>query len=306
MSIPAYEKYYPAILQLLNDGKFHTSKEINAYCANQFNLTEEERNALLPSNRQTILANRAGWARTYLKKAGLIESPSRGIFHITEHGKKAAEDSSQIIDNEYLAKFESFQDFIKSSNPKTPDGENPSSKEETPLEIINKEYQLLSNELYDELLTTIMSQTPAFFERLVMDLLEHMGYGGQLSDAGKVTGQPGDEGIDGIIRQDALGFDKIYVQAKRWKADHAVGEPDIQQFAGALMGKGANKGLFITTSHFSDPALDFVNRHLTAKIVLIDGKQLTSLMVKYNLGVSTVQNYEIKRIDSDYFNDEDD
>lgn len=165
-------------------------------------------------------------------------------------------------------------------------------------------YKKISDELADELMINIMNQNPAFFERLVMDLLERMGYGGELKNPSEVTGRTGDEGIDGIIRQDALGFDKIYVQAKKWTDDHAVGEPEIQQFAGALMGKGANKGLFITTSHFSKQAKNYVDKHMTAKIVLIDGEMLTHLMIKYNLGVSTIHSYDIKRVDSDYFSDE--
>ena len=162
-------------------------------------------------------------------------------------------------------------------------------------------YKKITAQLADELRTNIMGQTPAFFERLVMDLLEKMGYGGELMNRGEVTGQTGDEGIDGIIREDALGFEQIYVQAKRWAMEHAVSEPDIQQFAGALMGKGATKGLFITTSRFSKKAREYVEKHMTAKIVLVDGDTLTRLMIRYGLGVSVVHSYEIKRVDSDYF-----
>ncbi|WP_297021857.1 restriction endonuclease [uncultured Dialister sp.] len=307
MAIPTYDKFYGSILKLLSDGEVHNSEESINYCAEAFHLSEKEKAARLPSNTQTVLANRVGWARTYLKKAGLIVSKSRGKYQITDRGRNALQDSGKSIDNLYLKQFKTFRDFTK--EPKMEEWkENGSSSvpepEKTPQEIINEAYLKITNRLSDELMTNIMGQSPAFFEKLVMDLLEKMGYGGKLTNPAQVTGQTGDEGIDGIIRQDALGFDKIYVQAKRWADNHSVGEPDIQQFAGALMGKGANKGLFITTSHFSKAAKKFVEKHMTAKIVLIDGNMLTGLMIRYGLGVSTVYNYAIKRVDSDYFNDD--
>ncbi|EHM40765.1 restriction endonuclease [Anaeroglobus geminatus] len=309
MAIPAYDEFYGVILALLSDGKVHNSRETIKHCAEAFRLDEEDKSAMLPSDRKTILANRVSWARTYLKKAGLIMSPTRGKYKITDIGMKAAKEKEEQIDNKYLLKFKSFRDFMKVSElkePKKPMMLPDSESESTPQEIINAAYQKITLQTADELMTNIMGQDPAFFERLVMDLLEKMGYGGELENPAKVTGKTGDEGIDGIIRQDTLGFDKIYVQAKRWDNSHPVGGPDIQQFAGALMGKGANKGLFITTSHFSKAARDFVEKHMTAKIVLLDGVMLTQLMINYNLGVSIVHSYEIKRVDSDYFYDEDD
>lgn len=307
MAIPVYSAFYRAILECLRDKKIHVSKETIAYCADTFHLSEKEKEERLPSGNQTILVNRVGWARTYLKKAGLIESAGKGKYIITERGLETLQKPNIQIDNDYLARFKSFQGFIKPlADQPIQYGEKtlPSKEESTPLEIINEAYEKITVQLADELMVNIMGQSPAFFERLVMDLLEKMGYGGELTNPSQVTGKTGDEGIDGVIRQDALGFDKIYVQAKRWADDHAVGEPDIQQFAGALMGKGANKGLFITTSHFSKAAKEFVEKHMTAKIVLLDGIKLTHLMIHYGLGVSTTHCYEIKRVDSDYFSDE--
>lgn len=309
MAIPKYDDFYRAVLEVLSDGELHNSKETIEHCAEVFQLSDEDRSAMLPSDRQTILANRVGWARTYLKKAGLITSPARGKYEITEAGKKAVQDTSINIDNDYLLGYKSFQDFIKTSQPadvvdsKSMQDDKEDAAESTPQEIMNTAYNRIKTQLADDLMTNIMAQDSTFFERLVMNLLEKMGYGGELANPGEVTGKTGDGGIDGIIRQDALGFDKIYVQAKRWSDDHPVGGPDIQQFAGALMGKGANKGLFITTSHFSKAAKDFVDKHMTAKIVLIDGKELTRLMIDYNLGVSTTYSYDIKKVDIDYFDD---
>lgn len=313
MTIPAYHEFYRAVLETLSDGQAHLSKEVMAHCAEVFHISKEEQKILLPSNRQTVLANRIGWARTYLKKAGLIRAIVRGKYKIIDRGMKALQDKSQVIDNTYLARFREFRDFIKASSdeasgskmPKKISVDTESRSEQTPQEIIHEAYQRITLQLADDLMTQIMTQSPAFFEQLVMDLLKKMGYGGAVTDSIQVTGKPGDEGIDGIIRQDALGFDKIYVQAKRWADTHPVGEPDIQQFAGALLGKGATKGLFITTSHFSKAAREYVGKYITAKIVLVDGMMLTRLMIQYNLGVSIVQCYEIKRVDSDYFTDED-
>lgn len=307
MAIPVYSAFYRAILECLSDKKVHGSKETIAYCAKVFQISEADKEERLPSGSQTVLSNRVGWARTYLKKAGLIESAGKGKYQITDRGVEAVFDKNARIDNDYLARFKNFQSFIKPLEEKEARYGNtvlPSDVESTPLEIINEAYEKITSQLAEELMSNIMEQNPAFFERLVMDLLEKMGYGGELINPAKVTGQTGDEGIDGVIRQDALGFDKIYMQAKRWADNHSVGEPDIQQFAGALMGKGANKGLFITTSRFTQAAKEFVEKHMTAKIVLVDGTMLTHLMIHYGLGVSTTHCYEIKRVDSDYFNDE--
>ena len=305
MAIPAYDQMYRGVLETLSDGKVHTSKDTINHCSEVFHLNEEEKEEMLQSGRQSVLANRVGWARTYLKHAGLISSPARGKYVITEDGKKALLDDQVRIDNAYLSRFDGFNEFFRGSgagSDKNAQSESEDS-EKTPLEVMDVAYKGINDQLADDLMTNIMDQSPAFFERLVIDLLEKMGYGGHLISPGEVTGKSGDEGIDGIITEDVLGFEKIYVQAKRWSDDHVVGEPDIQQFAGALMGKGAHKGLFITTSHFSRQAQNFVDKHMTARIVLVDGKKLTDLMIQYGVGVSTVHTYEIKRTDSDYFNE---
>lgn len=305
MAIPTYDKFYHSILEFLSDGKLHNSKEMVSYAARDFKLSKEDMALILPSGRQTVLANRVGWARTYLKKAGLIDNPSRGQYRIMPLGRKLLNDKAVIIDN---ACYKGFRDFVKPMENQHGDesaSQNPKIKMETPLEIMDSAYNGLKEQLADNLLTNIMAQSPEFFERLVIELLQKMGYGQEIVNAGVVTGKTGDEGIDGIIRQDVLGFDKIYVQAKRWADDHTVGEPEIQQFAGALLGKGASKGLFITTSHFSKQAVNYVEKHMTARIVLIDGTALTKLMIQYGLGVSVVHTYEIMRVDSDYFNEDD-
>lgn len=312
MAVPTYDKFYRAILEVLSDGGVHNSRETIEHCARSFHLSEEDKYAMLPSDRQTVLANRVGWARTYLKKAGFILSPARGKYEITEIGKKVLENTEVTIDNDYLLKFKSFQEFIQSSQTANIKGEKADvsgdvkANECTPQEIMNTAYKKITAQLADDLMTNIMEQKPSFFERLVIDLLLKMGYGGELVNPGEVIGKTGDGGIDGIIRQDALGFDKIYVQAKRWSDDRPVGSQDIQQFAGALMGKGANKGLFITTSHFSKSARVFVDKHMTANIVLVDGEELTRLMIEYGLGVSTTYSYNIKKVDTDYFDEEND
>ena len=308
MPIPKYDEMYNALLEALSDGKIHDKHDIKMHIKKTFGLTDEEMTEKIPSGRMTVVGNRVGWCKTYLKKAGLVDNPKRNSYSITEDGMAALKEMPAGIDNKYLMKYPGFAEFLKGSKSSTnvnTDDIDFGLSAGSPQEEIDTAMKQLNDQLADNLMDAIMQQDPAFFERLVVDLLEKMGYGAELENPGEVTQYIGDGGIDGIVRQDALGFDKIYVQAKRWNNDHSVGSPDIQQFAGALMGKGANKGLFITTSRFSKAALDYVDRHMTAHIVLIDGKELTELMIKYGLGVSTEKIYEIKRIDSDYFNSED-
>lgn len=310
MPIPKYDEMYNAVLELLADGQQHDKHDVKEHIQKVFNLSSEEMKEKIPSGKMTIVGNRVGWCKTYLKKAGLVDNPKRNSYQITELGLKALKEMPKGINNDYLMKYPGFEQFIKGSKTKTV---NPIALEsaivpsqvDTPQETVAKAMEQIESQLADELMDAIMRQDPSFFEQLVVDLLQKIGYGDKVENAGEVTQYTGDGGIDGIIREDALGFERIYIQAKRWNNDHAVGGPDIQQFAGALIGKGANKGLFITTSHFSKAALDYVNRHMTARIVLVDGKELTRLMIKYNLGVSVEKTYEIKRVDSDYFNGED-
>jgi len=279
-------------------------KELKECVASAMYITEEDRKELLPSGKQLMYDNRLGWARTYLKKAGLIDSPSRGVFTITEEGKKVLAENPPAIDDVLLMRYESFRLF-KYPNSVEGTGTEAGTDDETPQDILDNAFQIIHSKLADDLMSEITKQTPAFFETLVVRLLEKMGYGGTLTDAGIVVGQSGDEGIDGIIREDKLGFNLIYIQAKRWESDKTIGRPEIQKFVGALAGQGAIKGLFITTGKFSKEAYDYAKKQHTTKVVLVDGQTLTNLMIDHNLGVSTESVYEIKRVDTDFFSDED-
>ena len=299
MAIPRYNEMYVDLLNILADMEIHKSSEIKDILAAKFHVTDAEREEMLPSGRQAIFDNRVGWARTYLKKAGLIQSPARGAYQLTPDGKRALEENPSGIDNRYLERFDSFRQFKQFNGaPALP--ADPSS-EESPQDIFDIAYQQINGALADDILSEVLGQSPAFFERLVVRLLERMGYGGSLAGAGTVVGQSGDEGIDGIIREDKLGFDVIYIQAKRWDRDKTVGRPEVQKFVGALAGQGASKGLFITTAQFTKEARGYAQKQHTTKIVLVDGQMLTRLMIEYNLGVSTEAVYEIKRLDSDFF-----
>ncbi|MCL6559753.1 MAG: restriction endonuclease, partial [Firmicutes bacterium] len=246
--------------------------------------------------------NRVGWARTYLKKAGLLESTRRGYFRITERGLEVLKKSPSRIDVHFLEQFAEFREFRmlrhKKEDEDTTEAELSVS---TPEEVLESAYKQLRDNLANELLQQIKASSPSLFEKLVVELLVKMGYGGSRQDAGKAIGKSGDEGIDGIIKEDRLGLDIIYIQAKRW--ENTVGRPEVQKFAGALQGQRARKGIMITTSSFSQEAQDYASR-IDNKIVLIDGERLAQLMIDHNLGVSSVAAYEIKKIDSDYFTEE--
>jgi restriction system protein len=288
------------LLALASDGAEHSVSEAVERLSGEFKLTKAERDELLPSGTQFVIANRVGWARTYLKKAGLIADPRRSHFQITDRGRELLKTKPQSIGTRDLKQFEEFNEFQRKSKAKeVPDGPGDDcASYSTPDEALAYGYQKLTENLADELLGKIMACSPSFFERLVVELLVKMGYGGSLKEAASIVGKSGDSGIDGIIKEDKLGLDAIYIQAKRWEG--VVGRPEIQKFAGALLGQKAHKGIFITTSGFTKDALDYA-KGIDAKIVLIDGETLTSLMIDHNLGISTVQTYEIKRVDSDYF-----
>lgn len=242
--------------------------------------------------------------RTYLKKAGLIDSPARGVFILTAEGSKVLMENPPVLNDDFLNRYESFRAF-KNPDLSAAQTVSPALSEDTPQDIFDKAFMQINASLADELLTEIMKQPPFFFERLVVKLLERMGYGGSLPNAGTVTPQTGDEGIDGIIREDKLGFSLIYIQAKCWNLDKTIGRPEIQKFVGALAGQGAAKGLFITTARFTKEAVAYAEKQHTTKVVLVDGAMLAKLMIEYNLGVSTETTYEIKKLDTDFFNDED-
>lgn len=283
------------LLKFAADGKEHTLREAIDALTAEFHLTEEERKQMLESGMQ-VFDNRVAWAKSYMKKAGLLSFPGRSRFKITERGLKLLEEQPGKIDIKLLKRYPEFIEFRqkKEDEEETIDV----GQERTPREQIESGYKKIRSDLQIELLDTIKTCSPEFFENLVVDLLVRMGYGGSRIDAGQAIGRSGDEGIDGIIKEDRLGLDIVYVQAKRWQS--GVGRPEIQKFAGALAGKRARKGIFITTSTFSADAREYVS-NIEAKIVLIDGKQLTDFMIDNNVGVTTEAAYEIKKIDSDYF-----
>lgn len=300
--IPDYQSLMLPLLKLVSDKKEHKYRDLIENLAIQFQITDEERKELLASGNQAIFDNRVGWAKTYLKKAGLLDSPKRATFVITQAGLETLKKKPSKIDAKFLRQFPSFLEFQNA-------GRNEEevviieTNEQTPEENLDKAYQRIRKSLASELLNKVVELSPTFFERLVVELLVKMGYGGSIKDAGKAIGKSGDEGIDGTIKEDKLGLDIIYIQAKRWKPGNVVGRPELHKFVGALAGQGAKKGIFITTSNFTKEALEYTPKNET-KIVLIDGEQLAQLMIDYNLGCTTQQVYELKKIDSDYFGEE--
>jgi restriction system protein len=298
MTIPDYETLMLPLMKLAGDRKEHSIREYIDELAKEFNLSTEERRRLLSSGKQEIFDNRVGWARTYLKKAGLLDITRRGYSKITERGVKVLGDNPKRIDNTLLFKFEEFREF-KSVKREKPMIVKRSDKEEgTPVEEMESSYENIRDNLAGEILQQIKATSPSMFERIVVELIVTMGYGGSLKDAGDAIGGIGDEGIDGIIKEDKLGLDTIYIQAKRWQ--NVVGRPEIQKFAGALQGKRAKRGIFITTSDYTKEAREYAD-NIENRIILIDGNQLAELMIDNNVGCISVSTYEVKRIDSDYF-----
>jgi restriction system protein len=274
-----------------------TLHAVNAL-ADLFRLTAKDRRELLPSGGTFKFSSRVSWAATYLKKAGLLEAPKRGCLSITARGLKVLRDRKiSAIDGDFLSQFEEFREFQSKKRDKQPPAAT--QKSETPIESIDEQYRKLREALASEVLEKVRECSPEFFEHLVITLMVRMGYGGSLKDAGERLGCSGDGGVDGVIKEDKLGLDSIFIQAKRW-ADRCVGSPDIDQFAGALSKKKAAKGIFITTSKFSNEARNTVKDY-GAKIVLVDGTQLAQYMIDYGVGVSIQQAYEIKKLDSDFF-----
>jgi len=304
MTIPDFQTVMLPLMQFANDAHEHTLREAIEHLAHCFNLSDAERKELLPSGRQPIFDNRVGWARTHLKKAGLLESPGRSLFKITDRGSELLRHNPPTINVRILKQFPEYLEFIGATpNGKTTNSDdNESTAAETPQETLEAAYQNLRKALAQDLLERVKACSSEFFEQLVVELLVKMGYGGSIHEAGRAIGKSGDEGIDGIIKEDKLGLDVIYVQAKRW-TDNVVGRPELQKFVGALAGQGARKGIFITTSKFTEQARSYAPRNET-KIVLVDGEQLAQYMIDYDLGVSTLETYAVKKVDSDYFGDE--
>jgi restriction system protein len=303
VTIPDYQTVMLPLLKLAADGKEHRLRAAIEELADHFNLTEDERKELLPSGSQATFDNRVGWARTYMKKAGLLESPRRGYFQITDQGLQALEQKPEMINVRFLEQYPEFLEFKTKSNTESTTTEIDTTlptEERTPREVMEDAYVTIRSGLVGELLEQVMHSSTSFFERLVVDLLVRMGYGGTRKDAGEAVGGSGDEGIDGIINEDRLGLEVVYIQAKRWK--DTVGRPEIQRFVGALHGQNARKGVFITTSSFSNGAIQYAEG-LSDKVVLIDGEMLANLMIDHGVGVALEEAYEIKRVDSDYFNE---
>jgi restriction system protein len=297
--IPDYESIMLPLLDLLSDNEVHTLNECHNKLAIHFNLTDEEIRQLLPSGKQPTFRNRLGWARTYMQKAGLVESPKRANYKITDRGLTIMSKNLNKIDGSVLKEFPEFIDFQSIKKPTvSPIANTNLTQKDSPEEEIEYAYEKLKNDTGIELLNTIKSCSPDFFERLVIDLLISMGYGGSRKDAGEAMGKSGDGGIDGIIKEDKLGLDVIYLQAKRW--ENTVPIKEIRDFTGALASKKARKGIFITTSNFPKSAYEFITQ-VDYKIILIDGELLTELMFEYNLGVTVENTYTVKSIDSDYF-----
>lgn len=301
MALPKYDEFYRLVLNALQDGKSHSMKEVRNSIAQTLHLTEQDLSETL-SNGSSVYAGRVGWAKTYLKKAEMIDSPQRGYITITPAGQSLLA-SNEPITNALLAKLSpAFLDFYRpqsgnSTSTQSDSGNTQISTPETPQETFERVYNLINEQLADELLNDVLNQSPVFFEHLVVDLMKAMGYGD-----GLVTKYSGDDGIDGIIHEDKLGFNLIYIQAKRWKPDITITKPELQKFAGAMMGPPkVEKGLFITTAKFSPKAKEYATAQ---HIILVDGKKLTELMIEHGVGVSTQKAYLIKRIDSDYFSDD--
>ncbi|MGC1272946.1 MAG: restriction endonuclease [Planctomycetaceae bacterium] len=306
MTVPDFQSIMLPLLRHLGDGREWSNSETADLLAREFRLTEEELTQRLPSGQSTVFANRVAWAKAHLKKAGVIDSPRRAVYRITNLGREVITDPPAKIDLKFLDRFPGHREFRAASRKAAElpspliDGESTES-ELTPEEHIELGYDQLREQLAEELLLKVKESPPDFFERLVIDLLLAMGYGGSRQDAGKAVGRSGDGGIDGIINEDRLGLDVIYVQAKRWEG--VVGRPEIQKFAGALQGQRARKGIFITTSSFTKDASDYA-KVIDSRLILMDGDELTNLMIDYGIGVADIATYTIRRLDSDYFTQE--
>lgn len=302
MAVPDYQKFMLPVLRIASDVAEHSTGEVHDTVAEQFSLSEEDKNELLPSGTQTKLKNRISWAVIYLTKAGLLERTGRGRFKIADRGLKVLNSKPSEVNTRFLKQFPEFLEFHKGNRPsqKTEEIEEEDAQR-TPFETLEVAYQDLRRALAQDVLDRVKHCSPKFFERLVVDLLVAIGYGGSRKDAGQAVGRCGDDGVDGIIKEDKLGLDVVYIQAKRWEG--TVGRPTVQEFAGSLEGHRARKGVLITTSRFSQDAKDYVGR-IEKKIVLIDGEQLAQLMIDHGIGVTEVASYAVKRVDSDYFEEE--
>jgi len=303
MPIPDYETLMLPFLKFIEDKKEHSLSEALEHIYKRFNLTEKEKKELLPSGTDLLINNRLRWAILYLKRAGLLESAKKGAYQITEKGLKVLLEKPSKINVKYLMRFPEFVSFKAPKDEKRKTVvQKKISASLNPMELLEDTHQKIKTELAEELLREVKKASPRFFENIIVSLLLKMGYGGSRKDAGQAIGQSGDQGIDGIIKEDRLGLNTIYLQAKRW--ERTVGRPEIHKFVGALKGQGANKGVFITTSTFSNDAKTYVSKIESPKVVLVDGARLAELMIESNIGVSNVATYDVKKIDTDFFSEE--
>jgi len=304
VAVPDYQTLMRPLLEVLADGADHDTASIRAALTERFNLSESELEELIPSGRDTLFRNRVGWATTYLTRTGLIEKPRRAVYRIADRGRQVLAENPERVDLRVLAQFPEYREFRRARAGPDSEPEPPHLPVDqgTPEELIDSAYRELRAALAAELLDRVMEKPPQFFERLVLDVLHASGYGGGIEHATERLGHSGDEGVDGVIREDRLGLDLIYVQAKRWQG--VVGRPEIQKFFGALHGQRATKGVFITTSTFSKDANDYAD-DVSPRVILIDGKQLAQLMIEHSVGVAVTHEYRLRRVDLDYFVDDD-
>ena len=300
MAVPSFQDFMLPTLKLIADNCEHKSRDIVERAADVLNLTDEDKQEKLPSQTQATYYNRAMWARTYLKKAGLLNYPARGVIRITQRGLDLLNTNPEKITKDSLMQYDEFREFQNTVNTEQNNSLNSENVEEqkTPDELIAEAKAILTSHLEADLLTRVLENSPTFFEELVAKLLLKMGYGGSENDILQNRGKTGDEGIDGIIKQDVLGLDKIYIQAKRWSGN--VSRPEVQKFVGAVHGQNASRGVFITTSSFTNEAKEYAN-NINSNIILVDGKLLTKLMIEYNVGVQIKDTIQIKKIDEDFF-----
>lgn len=300
MPLPDYQSLMLPVLKTASHGEIRL-RDATELLAKEFQLSEIERAEILPSGQQTIFANRVGWAKTYLKKAGLVETTRRGYFQITERGRKILNREPDTIDNQFLKQFEEFNQFRDRTSKEEAESSKPNSTTNyTPDEAIRKAHQQIEETLALELLGRIINAPPDFFERLIITLLTSMGYGGSATDTGRALGKSGDDGVDGVIDEDALGLDQVYVQAKRYANGNNISSGAIRDFFGSLDRYKANKGLFVTTSAFSKAAQETASL-LSKRIVLIDGQYLAKLMIRYNVGCRIEETLYLKKVDEDFF-----
>ena len=300
MAVPTFQAIMLPLLKLAADGSGHTFSDAVNQLADEFMLSESDREELLPSGNQPRFANRVGWARTYLKAAGLVEMPTRGVFRITADGSKILAENPPQITMKFLERFPSYLEFRTPKASDEAQAEGQLEATQTPEEQLQAGYEAIRETLASEVLDRVKKASPKFFERLVVDLLVEMGYGGSRDEAGKAVGQSGDGGVDGLINEDKLGLDVVYIQAKRWQG--TVGRPEVQKFAGSLEGFRARKGVLITTSSFSPDARAYIEK-IEKRIVLVDGRELAQLMIDHDVGVSLVATYRAQKVDEDFFDE---